>query len=937
MSSSIETVGVKVDGDTAGVVQALSELAATSQQAVTHLSTLTASLSDIAQASQGSLATSMQAAAAFSEQAKTAQDAGEKHQSLAEKVEKAGGAFKDLGDSAIKMGTAIRQGTNPLMAITEQMPAIVGTLSSFTPAGMAVGAALTAVGTAGYMLISHLVEVDEKIQGISGHMAGVGRGAEGLPPAIEAWSDEVLKEIGGTKEHALMLIGAITGAMPRAATQVQKDTAKVAGAFADMLKITDDKQAEKLTEAIGAAASGDFAAIHALNQQYNLLNATELDSLETAEKYGNSQKAAATIMDGLTHRVGPYIEALKRKEEAERKDGGWSDLRGFKGAPNEYYTNHQAAGATRADVEKARQNPTQPDEAGLRAREQGRAKIAELSDELAEELARKGAADREYLESEVKKWQDLIATQKLQGNNLMAAQQKLAEAQGQLDRQKAADAGVASREAQAQALAATAAGAQQHREALDAQTRQNREALNAQLSVIKDGVSATREGTKEREDALANELVFLKARYGEESAEATRVAREIAAAHKATLDAEIKNLQESLAANFDHDEQLKAGMASLRALQVQRYGEDTKDLKDALQQDADLLVQAALTKAQKRDADQKAERKEDLADADFRRQMMNLSVTEMVTAKINQLETERDITLRIMDEERYRAEAAAATYDQKLAVQARFIDQEKKLVISTETQMTQISRQAARDRQKEYQQVVSSVTKSMGSMVQGLITGSKTVRQSLSEMANQVLSQLVGMAERQATAWVMSNLLKQTSDEDTATKAKAQSADVATTQIQNASATGGANAYASASAGPEWWIAPAISLAVQTAISGLSSGLSSAAGGWGQVPADGMLTELHKDEMVLPAGIASPLRSMLAAQKLPTLAVATTAANLNLPGGGGNASNSVASGGGGGVTFNVQAMDSRDVASFFNRHGDKLVATLRGQKRNFSL
>lgn len=42
---------------------------------------------------------------------------------------------------------------------------------------------------------------------------------------------------------------------------------------------------------------------------------------------------------------------------------------------------------------------------------------------------------------------------------------------------------------------------------------------------------------------------------------------------------------------------------------------------------------------------------------------------------------------------------------------------------------------------------------------------------------------------------------------------------------------------------------------------GLSS-LFSAAGGWAQVPADGVLTELHRDEMVLPADLAAGVRAM---------------------------------------------------------------------------
>jgi hypothetical protein len=74
----------------------------------------------------------------------------------------------------------------------------------------------------------------------------------------------------------------------------------------------------------------------------------------------------------------------------------------------------------------------------------------------------------------------------------------------------------------------------------------------------------------------------------------------------------------------------------------------------------------------------------------------------------------------------------------------------------------------------------------------------------------------------------------------------------------------GAAAYASTAAipivGPE--LAPG---AAAAAVAGATSfgSIMSASGGWGQVPFDGAMTELHRNEMVLPANLATPLRSML--------------------------------------------------------------------------
>jgi len=55
-------------------------------------------------------------------------------------------------------------------------------------------------------------------------------------------------------------------------------------------------------------------------------------------------------------------------------------------------------------------------------------------------------------------------------------------------------------------------------------------------------------------------------------------------------------------------------------------------------------------------------------------------------------------------------------------------------------------------------------------------------------------------------------------------------------------------------------LAVGASIAAFAAVSKLVSSVASAEGGWERVPADGMQTILHKDEMVLPARIAEPMR-----------------------------------------------------------------------------
>jgi hypothetical protein len=77
--------------------------------------------------------------------------------------------------------------------------------------------------------------------------------------------------------------------------------------------------------------------------------------------------------------------------------------------------------------------------------------------------------------------------------------------------------------------------------------------------------------------------------------------------------------------------------------------------------------------------------------------------------------------------------------------------------------------------------------------------------------------------------------------------------------------------------------------------------VASAAGGWERVPADGMMTELHRDEMVLPKHVADPMRQMAKS--------------------GGN---------GGGVTHNhFHSFDSHGIANYARRHPDELAKAMK--------
>ena len=136
--------------------------------------------------------------------------------------------------------------------------------------------------------------------------------------------------------------------------------------------------------------------------------------------------------------------------------------------------------------------------------------------------------------------------------------------------------------------------------------------------------------------------------------------------------------------------------------------------------------------------------------------------------------------------------------------------------------------------------------------------------------------------------------------------------------ISNSAARAAAGAYAAVAPtpliGPE--LAPAAAAAALAAALAFGGEVVSAAGGWGQVPYDGALASLHKDEMVLPSSIASPLRDQLA--------------------GAGSGSGA----GGGGAThhhWTINALDAQSFARMARSNPDAITGALSSAAQRLTL
>lgn len=101
------------------------------------------------------------------------------------------------------------------------------------------------------------------------------------------------------------------------------------------------------------------------------------------------------------------------------------------------------------------------------------------------------------------------------------------------------------------------------------------------------------------------------------------------------------------------------------------------------------------------------------------------------------------------------------------------------------------------------------------------------------------------------------------------------------------------------------FLAPVMAVAAGATVIGMVSKVASAERGWERVPADGMMTELHKDEQVLPAEYAEGLRNL------------------------------VQQGGSGGPSITIQALDARSVKRLFQDNADVLGGVLGEMGGNF--
>lgn len=223
---------------------------------------------------------------------------------------------------------------------------------------------------------------------------------------------------------------------------------------------------------------------------------------------------------------------------------------------------------------------------------------------------------------------------------------------------------------------------------------------------------------------------------------------------------------------------------------------------------------------------------------------------------------------------------------------------------SLTSQLATEDQTAADARIQRWEKALKPVDHAFATSIQGMIMGTQTWQQAEKQVLNAIVSAFVQGAEDMLTHWMatkleaidLDNLFSLSAGRNAATRAAtedaSQTAQTAATVAggqervaAEASASGegllikagnalksiaidayeaAAGAYAAVASipyvGP--FLAPVMAAGALAAVFAFGNSIFSAEGGMDRVPFDGAMFQLHKDEMVLPASIATPLRAM---------------------------------------------------------------------------
>lgn len=402
-----------------------------------------------------------------------------------------------------------------------------------------------------------------------------------------------------------------------------------------------------------------------------------------------------------------------------------------------------------------------------------------------------------------------------------------------------------------------------------------------------------------------------------------------AAAHRAEMEAKRKEMTDlgivRDATKAASEERIKED-ALIVAAALKNYGKESEQYRSALaQQKADKLAHDAemrqldeqkitLTR-QLADMEIAADRK--VYAAQYKDGEINLE--QLVGLEQQLIQRKLDADLVYYEAKKAMADAAGDTVGAQGAENAMVIAKQTAVDEATSIELDYHEQSAQR-----WSNYYDTITGAAANSVQQMIFQGATLKDATRSFLGSMLQSYIGFLQQKLVkiltnetittgAVVAGNNAKMASDSLAAKKSIALNAGAAIKKIIANAAEVFTSVYKAIAGipyvGP--FLAPVMAVAAGAVVVGMVSKVASAERGWERVPQDGMMTELHKDEQVLPAEYAEGLRGLVA--------------------------NGQGGGGGGDTHITIHAMDSRSVERWARDNAavlTKAVVAHAGNMRN---
>lgn len=319
-----------------------------------------------------------------------------------------------------------------------------------------------------------------------------------------------------------------------------------------------------------------------------------------------------------------------------------------------------------------------------------------------------------------------------------------------------------------------------------------------------------------------------------------------------------------------------------------------------------------------------AARQAELAGLEQRKETINQRRT------LDQIDAEQQIQeLKALEDKKFEAEVSYLQMRRALYSKPEEVEERQKIdnQIQAMTQkhnldMLKLNNQLSQESLKNWNSMLDSMQSSMTSSIQQMFRGQQTFMGMLRNLWMAALDQFIAIQVKILFAHIKGETSK-TLATGTATAERTAiqtagakegiliSAWASVKEIVNAGWTAAANAYKAIAAipfvGP--FLAPAAAIGAAAAVHSFASRIASAAGGF-DVPRD-TITQLHKNEMVLPASLADRVRNMTDSGK----GGQTTHVNVNMT---------------------IQAWDGRDARRAIMNSAPHIMDAIKGEMRNFN-